>query len=105
MVAMGASVIEPGNQGNTFIAPGSAPSVKTSLENVTATVSSLFLFGAVIYMILAGWKYMTAGGEQEKFTEAKNNFIWGIMGIAVAVLAYALPKLISTFVGGGGELK
>lgn len=98
------AISEPTPPGPGYIAPGSGPAVGSAVENVTKTIASLFLFGAVVYMVLAGWKYITAGGDTKKIDEAKNNFIYGLIGIAIGLLAYAIPGMIKTFVAGGGVL-
>ncbi len=102
MLVGAATVVGPTAPGGDFVP--SIPPVKTVLENVTATISSLFLFGAVIFLVLAGFQYLTSGGDTEKTGKAKTNFIYAVIGIAIGVMAYALPKVISGFVGGGGAL-
>ena len=98
-----AQVTGPTAAGGNYV--GTVQSPRTILQNVTNTLASLFLFAAVIYLILAGYQYLTAGGDTEKFDKAKRNFMYAIVGIAVGLLAYALPGLVSQFLTQGGALQ
>lgn len=52
----------------------------------------LFVAGAVavIYLIWAGYQYITAAGDPEKATKAKNAIIHSVIGIVVIVLSYVI---------------
>lgn len=57
----------------------------------------LFLFLArlvgsfgVIMLILAGFSFVTAEGDPGKLERARQNIIWGLIGIAIAFMAHAL---------------
>jgi hypothetical protein len=49
---------------------------------------------AVIIVLLGGFKWMTASGNEDKVGEAKKMLIAGVIGLAIILAAYA----ISTFV-------
>ncbi|HMR73429.1 MAG TPA: pilin [Candidatus Saccharibacteria bacterium] len=51
----------------------------------------LFLVGAiaVIMLIIGGIRYVVSGGDQTQVTAAKNTILYAIIGIVVALLAYA----------------
>jgi hypothetical protein len=62
-------------------------------------VSILLSFLGIIFIILiilAGYKWMTAGGNQEKVSEAKSSIKSSIIGLIVVVGAYAIWELISS---------
>lgn len=52
---------------------------------------------AVFFIIMAGWKYLTAGGEQEELNKAKSQLIYAAVGIAITLLAYSVPVVIQNF--------
>lgn len=55
---------------------------------------------AVVIMLLGGFKWMTAGGNDEKVAEAKKLIIAGIIGLAIILSAYAIASfVISSIVG------
>lgn len=65
----------------------------------------LFLIGAiaVIMLIYGGFRYTTSGGDTAAVTSAKNTILYAIVGIIIAILAYAVVNfVISQFVVGGG---
>ncbi len=58
----------------------------------------LFIIGAVsvIMLIVGGIRYVVSGGDQGQVTAAKNTILYAIVGIIVAILAYAV---VNFFVG------
>lgn len=49
---------------------------------------------AVIIILFGGFKWMTAGGNDEKVAEAKRLIIAGIIGLAIILSAYAITKFV-----------
>lgn len=63
----------------------------------------LFLVGAiaVIMLIFGGIRYVTSGGDQNSVTAAKNTIMYAIIGIIVAILAYAVVNFVLTSLAPG----
>lgn len=57
----------------------------------------LFIIGAiaVIMLIIGGIRYVVSGGDQSAVTGAKNTILYAIVGIVVALLAYAAVKFVT----------
>ena len=55
---------------------------------------------AVLMLIIAGFTWMTSGGNEEKITTARKMLIWALVGIAIALLSRGLVTLIQTLVVG-----
>lgn len=73
--------------------------VFTTLSNVL-----LFVIGAlsVIMLIIGGLRYVLSGGNGAAVTAAKNTILYAIIGIIVAMLAYAIVHfVINSFATGG----
>ena len=49
---------------------------------------------AVIIILFGGFKWMTAGGNDEKVGEAKRLIIAGIVGLAIILSAYAITTFV-----------
>jgi len=49
---------------------------------------------AVIIILFAGFKWMTAGGNEENITSAKQMLIAGIIGLVIILSSYALATFI-----------
>ncbi len=63
----------------------------------------LFLIGAVavLMIVFAGFRYVTSGGNAANVTAAKNTVLYAIVGVVIALLAYAiLDFVLATFQGG-----
>ena len=78
--------------------------------NPSSLVASIFRNGimlfiiiafavAVITMILAGLKFITAGGDEKQVSAAWSQIYWGLIGLVVVVGAFAIIKLAETFFG------
>jgi hypothetical protein len=74
----------------------------------TITNVLLFIIGAiaVIMIVIGGMRYVLSGGDSNQITAAKNTILYAIIGIVVAILAYAAVNfVIESFApgtGGGG---
>lgn len=75
----------------------------------TITNVLLFIIGAVsvIMIIIGGLRYILSGGDSSNVSAAKNTILYAIVGIIVALLAYAivnfvLGALLDGTGGGGG---
>lgn len=49
---------------------------------------------AVIMIVWSGLKYMTAAGDSSKLASAKSSLIYAIVGLIVAIMAYAIVNFI-----------
>lgn len=57
---------------------------------------------AAIYLVYAGWQYVTAAGDEEKAKKGLNTLIYALIGVSIALLAKGLIYMVSTFVIGQG---
>ncbi len=62
----------------------------------TITDVMLFLIGAisVIMLIIGGIRYVISGGESSAVQSAKNTILYAIVGVVVAILAYAVVNFV-----------
>ena len=63
---------------------------------VTITNTALFLIGAVsvVMLIYGGIRYTVSGDESGAVTNAKNTILYAIVGIVIAILAYAAVQFV-----------
>jgi hypothetical protein len=57
---------------------------------------------AAIFLVYAGWQYVTAGGDEEKMKGGLNTLIRALIGVGIALLAKGLIYIVSTFITGTG---
>lgn len=64
----------------------------------TVTNVMLYIIGAisVIMLIIGGIRYVVSGGESSAVTGAKNTILYAIIGIIVAIVAYAVVNFVIT---------
>ncbi len=70
----------------------------------TITNVLLFILGAVsvIMIIIGGLRYVISGGNSTAVTAAKNTILYAIVGVIVALLAYAVVNFVlASFATGG----
>ena len=89
----------------------------TPLPIVIANVIRVFLgflgLIATVIIIIAGFKWMSSGGNPEKISKAKKMMIAGLVGLVIIVLAYSIVAFVIKFLkeatapgeagGAGGE--
>lgn len=49
---------------------------------------------AVVIVLLGGFKYMVAGGNEEKTSEARKLIVSGIIGLAIILSAWAITSFV-----------
>lgn len=57
---------------------------------------------SVIMLILGGLRYVISGGNATAVTAAKNTILYAIVGLIVAILAYAIIHFVIGAITGGG---
>ncbi|MDK2899244.1 MAG: hypothetical protein PWQ10_431 [Patescibacteria group bacterium] len=64
----------------------------------TITNIALYVIGAisVLMLIYGGIRYTISGGDTAAVTAAKNTILYAIVGIVVALLAYAIVNFVIT---------
>lgn len=77
----------------------------TLLEILGTGISvGLSLLGVIfiILILLAGYNWMTAAGDEEKITKASKTIRAAIIGLLIIVAAFAIWMFISNIIIGGG---
>jgi hypothetical protein len=91
----GANCAQGSNTPNTLFGPNSV--------FVTVVNTLLFVIGAVavIMLVYGGIRYTISGGDQKAVTDAKNTILYAVIGIIVAVMAYAIVNFVLTSLSSG----
>ena len=56
----------------------------------------------IFALIIAGFYFITAQGDPDRLSKARNMVLWALVGVLVAFAARGLVLLIERVVGGGG---
>jgi hypothetical protein len=79
-------------------------SLQTVLNTVCIVFSWMFYFLialAVVFIVVAAFRYLTAGGEAEKVKGAGQTLLYAAIAVGVALLARAIPLIVASFLGAG----
>lgn len=93
MLAFAAGGVDLGLNYATAIGLGTQD-VRTTASNVIKAFMGLLGIVAVVIILLGGFKWMTAGGNEEKLGEAKKLIISGIIGLVIIMSAYAIAQFV-----------
>ncbi len=103
-IAASAQIANPGTETVPVVngAPGPA---FTSFQEVINTVNKFlgWLFTALIvlsgvFIILAAFYYLTAGGEEEKIKKAKDRLIYAVVAIAIGLVATSVKYIVGALI-------
>ncbi len=82
---------------------GGNPTNQNPIIKIIKTAINILSFivgiGAVIGIVVSGFRIITAGGDSQAVASARNGLIFSLAGLAVAVLAQALVALVLSGVG------
>ncbi|MEK7658134.1 MAG: hypothetical protein AAB366_03045 [Patescibacteria group bacterium] len=73
------------------------------LNNIVKWTYTIFFIAAVFFILLAAYKFLFAQDDPEKIKSAKNQIIYAVIAIIVALLAVSFPVIIKDFLGGGSS--
>jgi len=101
-----AAACAPGSSAKDCILDGSSVKTGTGNKSITELIKTvtdilLFVLGAiaVIVIVIGGIRYAVSGGDSSAVTGAKNSILYAVIGLVVALLAYAIVHfVVDTFV-------
>ncbi|OGZ85049.1 MAG: hypothetical protein A2401_03000 [Candidatus Staskawiczbacteria bacterium RIFOXYC1_FULL_38_18] len=82
-----------------FDGGGAGSSISSIGLGIANAAWIVFTIIAVVAFVIAGIIFLTAFGETDKISKAKSAFIWGVVGVIVAILAFGITNLIKTAIG------
>lgn len=84
-LATGQEVNPVGDGGNTL---------ENDVKDIINAVILVLGIVCVIVMIIGGVTYMTSSGDAGKVKKAKDTILYGIIGLVICVLAYAIVNWV-----------
>lgn len=78
-----------------FKGPAPLQKVITNIENA---IWDIFMAVSVIFIVYAGVLFLTASGKPDKLEQAKQAFLWGVIGVAVGILASSICNIIDKII-------
>ena len=68
----------------------------TNITNIINAVIGILGIVCVVVMIIGGVNYMTSSGDAGKVKKAKDTILYGVIGLVVCVLAFAIVNFVIT---------
>ncbi|MDF2461224.1 MAG: conserved rane protein of unknown function [Candidatus Saccharibacteria bacterium] len=79
---------------------GNSCNTGTSVAGIFAGIANalIFLVGAVsvIMIIVGGLRYVISNGDSKQIAAAKDTILYAVIGIIVAIAAYAIVRFVTT---------
>ncbi len=73
---------------------GQSTDLMTILNTIINVALGVIGFVAVVMIIVGGVQYTTSAGDAAKVTKAKNTIMYGVVGLVIALLAFAIVNFI-----------
>ena len=68
--------------------------LEEDVKTILSTIIGVLGFVCVVVMIIGGVNYMTSSGDAGKVKKAKDTILYGLIGLIVCVLAFALVQFV-----------
>ena len=95
-LAAGVKKVAADQEGNNNL----VSSVTAILNGIIAVLGLV----CVVVMIIGGVNYMTSSGDAGKVKKAKDTILYGLIGLIICVLSFAIVNfVIVNIIGGGGD--
>ena len=79
---------------------GGQRDLMSTLNTIINVIIGVIGFVAVVVIILGGVQYTTSAGASDKVANAKNTILYGIIGLVIALLAFAIVNFVLSNVFG-----
>jgi len=80
--------------GSTGLSAGGDTGFQGMIGNIIKVALSFLGVVALVVVLIGGFKYMTAGGNDENAKKARQWIISGIIGLAIIISAWAMTQFI-----------
>ena len=68
------------------------------IDNVGDWVFTIFLTLAAFFIIYAAFKFLTASGDADAVSQARQMLVYALVGVAIAVLARGLVSIVQNLI-------
>lgn len=83
------------SKNNPAVCGGSKTGLLTYISNVIQVLFIAAGVVAVIMIIVGGIRYITSNGEQGHVKQAKDTILYSVIGLVIAILAYAIVRFVT----------
>ena len=98
MLTFIAQASQPFNISDNF-SPAKFLTVGQLFSTIITILTSVAGVISVFFIILAGIKFVTAGGDEKKMASAQATITYAIIGLVVTILAFIILQVVQRFFG------
>ncbi|MBI2641971.1 MAG: hypothetical protein HYW96_00120 [Candidatus Wildermuthbacteria bacterium] len=80
--------------------PTEGKEVLSLIELVASWVFAIFVAVSIIFIVMGAFEFVTAQGDPAKITKARQSLIYAVIGIAIALMAFAIPRVVRNVIIG-----
>jgi hypothetical protein len=81
-------------------APG-GQALGSIISNIISVVIIIAALALLMYLIIAGFNWLTAGGDSKKVEDARSRITNGLIGLAIVASIFAIFRIVDRFFGIG----
>lgn len=100
-----ATSLTPLTDGSNCAQSSDSPNSLFGSTGIFHTIANVMIYVvgaiAVIMLIIGGLRYVISQGDKGNVESAKNTILYAVIGIVIAVLAYAIVNFVSASLTGG----
>ena len=74
-----------------------------TVKNVINVILGILGVVAVVVVILGGFTFITSQGDAGKVMKGRNTILWGVVGLVVALFAFAIVNFVLDNLAGGSS--
>lgn len=86
-----------GGQGTEITNPIQSQNFSELMAKIAETAAKIGLPLVIVFIIYSGFLFVSARGDEEQLTKAKNTFFWAVIGALLVVGAFAIAAAIENF--------
>ena len=73
------------------------------IQNILIAIIAILGIVAVVFVIIGGVQYMTSAGDSGKVEKGKKTILYGIIGLVICVLAFAIVNFTAGIINNSEE--
>ena len=77
-----------------YVGDGTGKELTGNIINIINGVIGVLGIVAVVIIIVGGLGYMTSSGDSAKVKKAKDTILYGIIGLVICILAFAIVNFV-----------
>jgi len=86
-----------GSVGEAFGDPGEPTDFRLVVANLISVLLGFIGVIFLVLMIIAGYRWMTAGGNEDQVKKAKSQMANAVIGLVVVLMAYSITYFVSKY--------